>query len=382
MQNGHYGIDGLVWTLDDLKLHRLLGETAHHPRYRLAFKFEGDFKRTTIKEIEWNISRQGILTPVAIVDEVELNGAKVSRVTLHHAGLVIELNLKKNDVIEIIRSGDVIPKLSKVILSAVGTSTYPDQCPICSSPTKLESIRLFCSLDQCPGKQLEEMIDFVQKIGIESIGPRRLEEMMKKGILKEIPDLFLIKEEQLYVLDKVKEKMAKKMIFQIEKAKTLDLLTLWGALGIKGSAKNSCEKIIHAGFNTLDKIMKLNKADLMMVEGFAEKSADHFLNSWEEKKRLVRTLKKIGVVIQDHSGDLKTNAHSKEVLNFCITGTLSLPRKDIEKKIIQHGHKLQTQVTKSTNYLVANKEEHSSKYQMALKLSIPIIKEEDLEKIL
>jgi DNA ligase (NAD+) len=382
METGSYGVDGIVWTYDDLSLHFQLGETSHHPRYRMAFKFAGVFKETTIVNIEWNISRQGILTPVAVVEPVELSGALVSRVTLHHFGLVKQLNLKVGDRIEIIRSGEVIPKLSRVIQSTEGIFLYPDHCPVCHQQVQIENIRLFCSNKDCAGKNLEGLIDFVQKLGIEDIGPRRLEEMVEKGLVRNIPDLFYVKEEDFYRLDKVKDKMAKKMFQRIQQAKEVDLAKLLGALGLQGGGQVTCEKILSAGYHTIDHFFHLTKENLEKLDGFAEKSAEAFIESWNRKKPLVKDLIAAGLIIRSFAPPNVQQNNLTNASSFCITGTLSRPRKEIEQLIKNAGGKIMSQVSSQTDYLVANQQENSSKYKTALKLNISIVDEYQLEELL
>ena len=144
MSSGNYLIDGLVFIYDDLKLHQELGETGHHPRYKLAFKFAGDTKVAKINDIEWGVSRNGTLTPVALIEPTELSGAIISRVTLHNFGMVQNFQLKAGDKIEIIRSGEVIPKFLGVVEKSGGNFFYPERCPSCQSKLIVDDIWLFC----------------------------------------------------------------------------------------------------------------------------------------------------------------------------------------------------------------------------------------------
>jgi DNA ligase (NAD+) len=130
MSEGHYQIDGLVFTINNLSLHEELGETSHHPRYKMAFKFHGESKPAILKDISWSVSRNGILTPVGEIEPVELSGAMISRVTLHNYGLVCAHQLKKGDKIEIIRSGEVIPKFLSVLESSDSIFEIPKHCQV------------------------------------------------------------------------------------------------------------------------------------------------------------------------------------------------------------------------------------------------------------
>jgi DNA ligase (NAD+) len=380
MSEGGYLIDGLVFTYNDLSLHEELGSTAHHPRYKMAFKFQGDTKKTTIINIEWGVSRNGTLTPVANVEPIELSGATVSRVTLHNFGLVIQNNLKVGDEIEIIRSGEVIPKFLQVIKSKKGSASFPEKCPSCNQKIYQEEIRLICKNENCPEKKLDEILNFVQKIGIEEISQKRLKEMIKVGIVKNIDDLFYLTKEDFLKLDKVKDKLADKFVETINNSKKVELVTFLASLGIKGGAFNKCEKIVNSGFNTVDKILKLDVKHLMEVDTFAEKSASEFISSLTQKRPLIEKL------VNEVGFKFEKKRNASEKLNnksFCITGSLSMKRSDMEKIIKENGGIVMSDVSKNLSYLVTNdKESTSSKFVKASKLGIPIINEDTLMRLI
>jgi DNA ligase (NAD+) len=169
MSTGEYQIDGLVISLNEIALHEELGATAHHPRFKIAFKYQGDTKKTIINEIKWSVSRNGILTPVAEVEPVELSGAKISRVTLHNYGMVKQYELKTGDEIEIVRSGEVIPKFLSVSKYGNGKFSVPSECPSCNEKTETVDIRIICVNENCPGKNKESILNFIQKIGIDDL---------------------------------------------------------------------------------------------------------------------------------------------------------------------------------------------------------------------
>jgi len=380
ISEGEYLIDGLVFVYDDTNIHEELGNTAHHPKYKLAYKFKGESKVTTIKEIEWSVSRNGILTPVAITEPVELSGAQISRVTLHNLGMVREHELKTGDKIEIIRSGEVIPKFLKVIERGSGSFVIPKRgCESCVKDLEIEGIRLLCRSTFCPTKEKESILNFIQKIGIDDISSKRLDEMIKHGLVKSAADLYELRKEDLLMLDKVKEKLSEKMIQTIEKSKKSNLIVFLASLGINGGAYNKCEKVVEAGFNTLDKVLNLSEEELMEVESFAEKSSHEFVKSIKEKRPLIEKLCKLGFSFKEIS-------QSEGVLTgkkVCITGTLSQKRSEIERKIKGAGGQIVSSVSKKTDFLLTNDQEsNSSKFKKAKENLVSIITEDDLEKIL
>ncbi len=376
MSEGEYQIDGLVFSFNDLNLHEELGSTSHHPRFKMAFKFEGEAKETKINSISWQVSRNGILTPIANVKPVDLSGAKISRVTLHNYGMVRQYNLKKDDKIKIIRSGEVIPKFLEVIESAAGEFETPKVCPSCDKKTTVDDIRLFCKNSSCPAQLKEQILNFISKIGIDDLSSKRLEELIKVGLVHDIVDLYKLEKEELLKLDKVKDKLANKLIESIEKSKNVTLTTFLGSLGIQGGAFNKCEKVVLAGFNTLEKVKSLTVEQLMNIEGFAEKSATEFHRSLQEKIPLIEKLEKYGFEFKETSIKSDTKISLKKI---CITGTLSRKRSDIEKAIRESGGIVVGSVSKNTDFLLTNEENSSSsKFKKATTLGISIITEEDL----
>lgn len=381
MSGGDYLIDGLVFIYDRLSLHDELGETSHHPRYKIAFKFAGDTKITEIKEIEWGGSRNGTLTPVALVEPVELSGAMIGRVTLHNYGLAKNFELKAGDKIEIIRSGEVIPKFLSVAERKKGIFKFPTACPSCGSELQIEDIWLYCDNSRCPSKVKEEILNYIQKAGIDDVSDKRLDELISKGLVEGIPDLYRLKLEDFLLLDKVKEKLATKMYENIQKTKVQPLARFISAIGVEGVSTAKSEKIIADGYNTLEKIQGLTVDKLKSIEGFAEKSSTEIVRSIGEKDELIRELLSLGVEVT--AGEVLRGEGELNGMKFCITGALSMPRAEIEKLIKLNGGDTASSVSKNTSYLVTNEtDSSSSKYVKATSLGIPIITEEELMKML
>ena len=372
---GDYLVDGLVFSYNNLKLHTELGETAHHPRYKIAFKFQGDIKTTKIKSISWQVSRNGILTPVANVETVELSGAKVSRVTLHNYGLVKQFELKKDDKIKIVRSGEVIPKFLEVEESSKGEFKVPKTCPSCGENITIKDIRLLCTNAHCPDIIKDEILNYIKKIGIEDLSYKRLEELIKCGLIVDIPSLYNLRMEQLLEVDKVKEKLASKIIQSIKDSLQVDLITFLSALGISGGAYNKCEKVVFAGFDTIEKILGLKIEDLMNVESFAEKSSEEFISSINDKKKMIVKLISYGFKFD---AKIETPVESSiSGLKYCITGTLSMKRSELQKIVKKNGGIVQSGVSKDTNFLITNDTEStSSKFKKAQELGVEIITED------
>ena len=379
MSEGDYQIDGVVFTLNKMALHEEMGETSHHPRYKMAFKFQGESKNTILSEIIWSVSRNGILTPVGDIEPVELSGAMISRVTLHNYGMVAANNLKSGDLIEIIRSGEVIPKFLSVVTPSNNKFVIPDRCPSCDSKVEIVDIRLFCMNENCSGKNKEIILNFIQKIGIDDLSGKRLDELINAKLVKTIPDLYRLNAADLMKIDKVKDKLSNKLIESIQKTKNVDLITFLAALGISGGAFNKCEKVVRAGFDSITKIKELSIEQLLKVESFADKSATDFLSSLSEKIDMIDELIELGFEFSVEE-TRETSITGKKI---CITGALSEKRPVIEDMIRAGGGIIVSSVSKNTDILITNETDPtSSKFKKALELKIKIITEAELLSLL
>jgi DNA ligase (NAD+) len=379
MTKGDFLIDGLVFVYDSLKIHNELGETSHHPRYKIAFKFAGDTKVTHINDIEWGVSRNGILTPVALVEPVELSGATINRVTLHNFGMVQNFELKAGDKIEIIRSGEVIPKFLGIVEKSQGKFTYPQSCPSCLSKLTVQDIWLYCENELCPAKVKEEILNYIRKAGIDDISDKRLDEMMGKGLVETIADLYRLKVDDFLILEKVKDKLAMKMFENIQKTKEQTLAQFISAIGVEGVSVAKSERIISQGYNTLEKVLELKLDKMLQIEGFAEKSSHIFLDSLKKKTPLIKELVKLGVKVK--ADEISTGEGPLSGEKFCITGELSMARAEFEKLIKKNGGVMVSSVSKNTSYLITNEtDSSSSKFVKAKTLGVPIVSEAQILK--
>lgn len=378
MKNGSYQLDGIVFTYNRLELHDQLGETAHHPRYKIAYKFKGESKVARITDIFWDISRNGIYTPVAIIEPIDLSGAMISRVTLHNYGVVRDNNLKPGDQIKVIRSGEVIPKFLGVESSADGDKSVITHCKYCESELSIEDIRIICTNDDCSGKLKGQILNFIQKIGIEDLSEKRLDQLIENKLVRKIEDLYKLTVSSLMELDKVKEKLATKLINSINDSRSADLVTFLSALGLTGGAVNKNERIVNSGFDTIEKILELTQEQLVGVEGFAEKSAEDYLASLIKKRELINNLLSEGFSFSTTklSVDENSAVFGKKI---CITGSLSRKRSEIEKEIKLNGGEAVKSVSTKTDFLVCNDQSSgSSKMKKATELGVKVITEEEL----
>lgn len=377
-----YLIDGIVFIINSIDEQKKMGYTSHHPKYKLAYKFKAEDKETIINEIKWQVSRNGVLTPVAVVETVELSGANVSNVTLHNYGIVRDFNLKVGDLIKITRSGEVIPKFLSVVASFPGLYVEPKTCPNCHSDLSKEDIRLFCKNTSCSSRVVEEILNYLAVMNIEDINEKRIEELLSKGLISTIDSLYDLTIEKLLLLDKVQSKSASKIFNNIQASKSPKLSVFFVANGISSLGLSSCEKIINAGYDTFEKFLNLTEADIVAIDGFSNISAQNILTSLKAKLPTIIALTYKGVIPANAERivDFASPILGK---SFCITGSLSRPRKEIEDLLKSKGATIVSSVSTKTNYLLTNEVgSGSSKAEKALNLGITILSEADLEQLL
>lgn len=385
MENSEIGLDGAVFSYNDLSLHEDLGTTSHHPRYKMSFKWPGQTAKTIVKDFLWETSRLGFITPVAIVEPVFLSGANITNVTLHNAAFVKTYNLKIGDEIEIIRSGEVIPKFLSVIASKEGVYSWPQVCPSCKTPLIFDDVRLKCPNNLfCPAQQLRDILNWISAVEIEDLSEKRLAMLVELGLVKSKADLYRLSIDDLLKMPLTKEKMAQKLFDNIQKSRTLSLVQFLNGLGIEGAGTTTWEKLLSV-FPSLERLKKASISDIQKIDGFAEKSAEQIVRGLEAKSPSMDELFSVGV--SPTQPDVTTSV-SKESLplfgkQFVITGALSKPRSEIEKAIKAAGGHIGSAVSKNTFALVTNEvDSTSSKMKKAKELNLTIWSEEQLSKIL
>ncbi|MBF0440695.1 MAG: NAD-dependent DNA ligase LigA [Oligoflexales bacterium] len=372
-------IDGAVFTYNDTSLHEELGNTSHHPRYKMSFKWQGETGVSIIKEILWSTSRLGIVTPVAVIEPVKLSGAQITNVTLHNCLNVRNNNLKAGDEIEIIRSGEVIPKFLGVVNRVSGKASEPDNCPSCSARLSFDGVRLRCpNQDSCPAQILRGILNWIEYVEIDDLSEKRLENMIEYGLIKTCCDLYLLKKEDFLKLPGTKDKLAEKLFNNIQKSKSVSLARFLCGIGIEGVGLSSCEKLLQH-FPSLERILEATREEIEAVEGFAEKSAEQIVAALKTKRPLIEKILSLGVLPRGPELDRSNRDGKLSGKQVVITGKLSKPRSEIEDLIREHGGTAGSSVSKNTFCLICNEDESdSSKMKKAKQLSIPVWKEDDL----
>lgn len=371
-------LDGMVIKIDDITTQQDLGFTQKFPRWSCAYKFPAVEKTTKLKDIILQVGRTGVVTPVAIVEPVLIEGANVERATLHNFDEIQRLDLKIGDEIIIIRSGDVIPKITKVLKDRRDGNEKeilkPTICPDCSSELLIEDIMIKCQNLDCPSRVVNSIIYFASKncLNIDGLGDKIVELLINEKKIFDILDLYSLKYEDLENLEGFKEKKINNLLNAIENSKNSELYRVLTALGIEHigevASKSICSKF---GLDLVD----VSFEDLISIDGIGEQMANSFLEFFRVNRQFVLKLFDIlkpKVTIKEEAKD--NPFKNKTVV---ITGTMSKSRDEIKLFLEDLGAKVSSSVSKKTDFLIYG-EDAGSKYDKAIELGIEILTEDEM----
>lgn len=376
MGDDEYGIDGAVFTIDDLVRAAELGDTSHHPRSKMSFKWQGETAVAKVLDIEWDVSRNGVVTPVARIAPTTLSNATIQRVTMHNASFVQLHGLNIGDTIRIVRSGEVIPKFLAVEQRVSSASaSLPTHCPCCSAALTFDGVRLLCSNGACSAQIMLAILHWLRSVGVKDLGKERLQLLIDRGLVRSITDLYRLRSEDLLQLPATKEKLATKLIDNIQSSKKLAVEKFLHGLGIQGCGATTWRDLLRHGHD-FDAIRNLTVEELIAVEGFAEKSATQLVQGLRDKRALIDALLACGFEFAD-SSQATQSSQALQGKVYVISGSMSKPRSYYQQLIIAHGGSLSSSVSGNTTALITNKPDSTtSKVVAAKKHGVMIIDEE------
>ena len=375
-----YAIDGAVVKVDSFEARRALGSTAKYPKWAEAYKYPPEEKATKLLDIEINVGRTGVLTPVGIFEPVLLAGTTVSRATLHNRDFIEEKGICIGDTVVIRKAGEIIPEVLSVSEhpSDAKPFVFPTVCPSCGSPVvQDDEAATRCTNTDCPAQLMRHMIHFVSRdaMDIDGLGPAFLEQLLNEKLVKSPADLYRLKTEDISAFERKAEKSANNLINSIQKSKDNELYRLVYALGIRNIGLKAA-KLLCEHFLTVNDLMNAKAEDFESIDGFGSVMAQSLENyfSLESTKQLIAELKDLGLKMKP--SEQKISGGVFEGKTFVLTGTLpTMTRSEASKIIEQNGGKTSSSVSKKTSYVLAG-EEAGSKLTKAQKLGIEVISEE------
>ena len=381
-----YDIDGVVIKLDSLSEREQIGSTSKVPRWAVAYKFPPEEKVTKLKDIEINVGRTGVITPVAVFDTVLLAGTSVSRATLHNQDFISERGIRIGDEITVRKAGDIIPEVLGVAKPTGLGEPYklPEICPVCGSKAVRDEgeSALRCSNIDCPAQVLRRIIYFASKpaMNIDGLGPEKAKALYESGLIKSVSDIYRLTVGDLLSLEGYKKKSAENLINAIESSKSNSLDRLLCGLGIKNigsaSAKLLCDRL-----GDIDAILSASVEEIESIDGFGRLTAEAVVEAFGEPHMIktVRELKELGV---NTSYQKAASSDKLEGKSFVITGTLPTMKRDEAQALIErNGGTVKSSVSKKTDFVLAG-DDAGSKLTKARELGIKVIDEAELLSII
>ncbi len=384
-----FGIDGAVVKVDNLRLREILGTTYKVPKWAVAYKYPPEKKETKLLDIVCQVGRTGAITPTAILEPVKVAGSTISKTTLHNEDFIREKDLKIGDTVVIQKQGDVIPEVVDVKKEKrTGEEVdfvMPTVCPVCGAPVVKEEGEVVarCIGIECSAKTLRNIAHFVSKVGmdIDGLGIKIIEQLVEKGLIKNIADLYTLTVDDVASLKKNGQKFAQNTINAINASKNNDLYKLITALGIRHIGTKSAKGLAKK-YQSIDKIAEASVEELSMIEDVGQITAKSVYEFFRQEQTidLINKLKKAGVNMEA----AKTQDSDERFYGkiFVLTGSLENYTRDQASEIIEgFGGKVSGSVSKKTSYVLAG-EEAGSKLTKAQKLGIQIISEQEFNEMI
>ena len=391
-----YEIDGIVIKVNDKSLQNMLGASSRSPRWAIAKKFAAEEGESKIISISFQMGRTGALTPVANLEPVKIGGVTISNATLHNMDEVKRLDVRQNDYVKIIRAGDVIPKVTAVLINerkaAAKKVLPPSHCPTCKEPISffesntpmLDCNKLKTTDQKCFGfSQFKETLKhFVSRnaMDIEGLGQRTIDVFVEIGFLKSVTDLYKLSKSQIIDLEGFASKSTEKLLDSINSSLTTDLYRFVYALGIKEIGLET-SKNLSKYFTNLNSIQTAKYDDFIQVDDVGEVAATNLENFFSniDNKKIINEFLKLGLKFKYQNKSKASHLTNKVIV---ITGKLShYSREDLKGRLELMGAKVTNSVSAKTDFLIAG-EDSGSKLSKANKLNIKIISDENLESFI
>ena len=390
--NLEYEIDGAVIKVNSIEQQNILGSIARSPRWAVAFKFKAKQTSTKINKITWQVGRTGTITPVAELEPVFLAGSTISRATLHNIDEIRRKDIREGDMVFIEKGGDVIPKVTSVILEKRKKGSRkvnpPKLCPECKTPlfNPPDEVAYYCENTECPAQIKGRLEHFAARgaMDIEGLGESLIDIFVNKGFLKTYADIYDLKDkkDELIAIERLGKKSVENLLEAIEESKKKPFDKVLFAIGIRYVGTGVAGKLA-GSLRSIDKIEKANEEELLELEDIGPSIAKSVIQFFSSKANLeiVEKLKSEGLNFSFK--EIKTKAVKDNFFTgntFVLTGSLNkFTREEASEKIIALGGKVTGSVSKSTNYVLAG-EKAGSKMTKAVNLGVEILSEDDFLK--
>ncbi|WP_255198286.1 NAD-dependent DNA ligase LigA [Halorarius litoreus] len=379
-----YEIDGVVIKVDDLAACEELGSTARAPRWAFAYKFPARSEETTVRDIAVQVGRTGRLTPVALLDPVEVGGVMVSRASLHNPDQIADLDVNVGDRVTVERAGDVIPYVDSVVeKNSEGHFQFPDHCPVCDSAVERDGPMAFCSGGLACDAQLQRAVGHYgsrSALDIEGLGEKTVQQLFDAGLLAGLPDLYELTIEDLSELEGWGETSAENLVAAVDAAREPDLADFLVAIGVPEVGPTVARDLARH-FGTFETVRDASREDLQDVEGIGEVVANE-IREFFDSERNQQVI--AGLLEHVTPQEAETDAGSElDGLTFVFTGSLAeMTRGEAQELVERHGANATSSVSGNTDYLVAGENPGASKTEGADANDVPVLDEAEFRAFL
>ena len=382
-----YEIDGVVIKVNSIAIQNELGYTSKAPRWAMAYEYPARQETTVVNDIIVQVGRTGTLTPVAVLEPVQVGGVTVSRSTLHNMDEIERLGLQIGDTVLIERAGEVIPHVLKVVKEGKNRRPFrmPKHCPECGSTIHhVEGeVAYRCVNAACPAKRRESILHFAGRhaMNIDGLGDKIVDQLVDKGLVKDVADLYALKEAEVAGLERMAEKSAQNLLEEIEASKKNSLERLIYALGIQFVGERTGQ-LLAEHFSSLEELAAAKEEELEEVPEVGPKVAASIVEFFSEpaNRQLIKKLRKAGVHPTAEKRVVKSQKLAGKSLVFT-GGLANRSREEAGEVVQQHGGKVSGSVSKKTDYVVVGTDP-GSKYEKAKELGVTILTEPEFEKLL
>lgn len=387
-ENLPYDIDGVVIKVNDLAGQEELGFTVKAPKWAVAYKFPAEEKEAQLLSVDWTVGRTGVVTPTANLTPVQLAGTTVSRATLHNVDYIAEKDIRKDDTVIVYKAGDIIPAVLRVVESKRVSEEkldIPTNCPSCNSDLLHfeDEVALRCINPRCPAQIMEGLIHFASRdaMNITGLGPSIVEKLFAANLVKDVADIYRLKEEDFLLLEGVKEKSASKLYQAIQASKENSAEKLLFGLGIRHVGSKASQLLLRH-FHSIENLAQADPEEVASIEslgGVIAKSLQTYFAT-EGSEILLRELREAGVNL-DYKGQTVVANAALSGLTVVLTGKLErLKRSEAKSKLESLGAKVTGSVSKKTDLVVAGADA-GSKLQKAQEFGIEVRDETWLESL-
>ncbi len=383
-----YDVDGMVIKLDRYRDREELGTTEKSPRWAVAYKYPPEEKETRVKRIFVNVGRLGTVTPVAELEPVFLSGTTVTHSTLHNMDEVERLDVREGDTVVVHKAGEIIPQVLRVVKEKrpPGTKKFkmPERCPVCG--TKLfkeaDEVAWRCVNASCPAQLVARLLHFGsrQALDIEGLGEKLVEQLVKKGLVKNFADLYELKLEQLIELERMGKKSAENLLQALSESKKRPFARVLFGLGIRHIGIHAA-RLLAQHFGSIERLMSAKEDEIAQVPGIGPAVAESLKNFFSDKenRELINRLKRAGLQFEEKGA---TGPKPLAGKRFVLTGTLEhYTREAATEKILALGGTVSSSVSKNTDYVVVGKEP-GSKLDKARALGVKTIDEDEFRRLI